>query len=64
MTGGLVSSTTLIQSLNENAPAYGLMVSLCVGFLGISVHAVIGLIKIKEEKRHNMEKERIEREKD
>ncbi len=53
MTGGIAVSATFIQDLNENAPAYGLMITLSVGILGITTHIIIGLLKHREERRHH-----------
>lgn len=49
ITGSLFAS--LLSDLNENAAAYGLIISLSIGLLGIIVHAIRGEINTRVTKR-------------
>ncbi len=51
--GGVASSSPFIQQLSDNAAAYGLMLSAIVGFLGLVVTIIFGLLKHKEQRRFN-----------
>jgi len=50
MTGSLFSA--LLADLNENAAAYGLIISLCIGLIGVIIHAIRGEINTRVTKRN------------
>lgn len=51
--GGVISASPFIQQLNENAPAYGIIVSGFIGILGAFVMALNGYLQRKEQRRFN-----------
>jgi len=52
MTGSLFSA--LLTDLNENAAAYGLMISLSIGLIGVIIHAIRGEINTRVTKRNDL----------